>query len=315
MPEKIIIANLRRVQSFDAGLKSTNRIDVIASDFAEAILFQRNARKRNKTIDQLVGELVNEARDNILPQGEKIGTQNAIDMLSKTPAAKGIDLADARERGAALLRGKLKAKQRVAIVKESVQANGSELNASLTRYWLEPSEGSDTRAKLKRLRDIHEAQEKKRKEWETDLRDFHNGERKSRPAAPKLDYMAEMTSQSKKDIRVQARRAGTDAETAAFVGRGHKYLVWIAPNGIVACPDCINRKNVVLTLEEWEAVGRPGSGRTVCDVHCFCMLIPKETVSVAPNLITARETKERGPLTDAATLAYLNRNRVENTTR
>lgn len=318
MPEMIpslIMGNLRRAQAFDASLKTTNRIDVIANDFTDAILYQRNEGKRAKKIDELVNELVKESQKSILPQGERIGTQNAVDILSKTPTPKGVDLANAQERGAALFNSKLKAKQRLAIVKSSVDANGKQLDAALTRYWLEPSEGKSVVKRAERLQEIHNKLEAKRKAWEKDLQDFHDGERKSRPNPPKLDYMSEMTSESKKDIRVQSRRSGTDAEISKFVSEGHKYLVWIAPNGLAACPDCINRKNVVLTLDQWEEIGRPGSGKTVCEIHCFCMLIPKETVSSAPGLITKRESVELGPLTDQGLFNFLNANRIEKTTR
>jgi hypothetical protein len=308
MIERLVIGNLRRAQAFDASLRTTNALDRIADDLADSILFERNGSRRIANIDKLVSRYIEESENSILPQAQRVGTQNARDILSKTP--KPIDLADAAEREAALFRSRSRAQARLDIIRRSVRANGSQLDASLSRYWLEPSEGTSAKAKLQRLRRIHTGMERKRAEYETKLRQFHEGKIKSRPAKPNLDYLSRMVEESKKDIRAQARRAGTDAEIATMQARGHKRFVWVTPNGASACPDCRNRQSVVLTIAEWESVGRPGSGKTVCDVNCFCMLLPVESVSSAPSLITGAHTTTAGPLTDPGILAFLNRHRM-----
>jgi Zn-dependent peptidase ImmA (M78 family) len=54
---KITTGNLRRTQAFDAELRSMSEIDKIANDFAEAILYQRDGRKRKPQIGKLVEKL------------------------------------------------------------------------------------------------------------------------------------------------------------------------------------------------------------------------------------------------------------------
>jgi hypothetical protein len=307
--QNTILANLRRTQSFDADLRSMDDIDRIADEFAEQLLYQPDSGKRKPKIEQLVERLVTVAEKRVLPQAEKIGQANATDLIKVTPQPKGVNLNDPQERANALLNGRRRTADRLAIIRESIKANGVDLDASLTRYWLEPAEGKE-KEKLARLRQIHERMERERKAWETAMRAFHNGESTSRPKKPNLDYLSALTTESKSEIRQQARRAGTDAEIAVFTARGHKYFVWITPNGAAACPDCQNRQNAVLTMPEWERIGRPGSGQTVCNTHCFCMLVPLETASVTPQLLSTAPLKTPGPLTTQADLAVLNANRI-----
>lgn len=308
--ERVTQANLRRTQAFDAELRSAVNIDRIAAEFADALLYQKDAGKRKAKIDDLVKQIVGEADKVVLPQAEKIGRANAIDVLAKTPDP--INLNDPNERAGALLRGRTRARQRLDIIRGSVDASGGTLNAALTRYWLEPSEGGD-REKVARLREIHERLEVRRKTYEKALQDFNDGKIPRRPSPPNLDYLSEMTAESKKTIRQQARRAGTDAEVAVMQAKGYLKYIWVTPNGLSACPDCRNRQSVILTMAEWEAIGRPGSGRTVCEANCYCMLLPAESVASSPVLITRQHTTDRGPLTSADDLAVLNANRIDAT--
>jgi hypothetical protein len=49
------------------------------------------------------------------------------------------------------------------------------------------------------------------------------------------------------------------------------------------CPDCIERHNLpAMKWEEWESMGLPRSGTTVCKEHCRCMLIPEEFATSEP---------------------------------
>lgn len=305
--EQVTSGNLRRTQAFDKELRSLANIDAIADEMADAILFEQNPGKRKTKIGTLVDRLVKETETKVFPQAEKIGRQNAIDILSKTPDP--IDLNDPQQRAAALFQGRQRYATRLTMVRDAVTSNGSTLDSALTRYWLEPSEG-DAKGKVERLRQIHNTLEKKRKAWETDMRRFTDGEIKTRPSEPHLNFLSAMTAESKKDIRTQARRAGTDAEIAMFSAKGYAKFIWVTPNGASACPDCRNRQSVILTVAEWERIGRPGSGRTVCGAHCFCMLVPAEAVSKSSALLTGKHTKEPGPLTSPDDLVILNANRA-----
>jgi len=45
------------------------------------------------------------------------------------------------------------------------------------------------------------------------------------------------------------------------------------------CPDCLARANEVRTREEWDDVGGPQSGFSVCGSNCKCILVPTSTPS------------------------------------
>jgi len=47
------------------------------------------------------------------------------------------------------------------------------------------------------------------------------------------------------------------------------------------CPDCEARAGKAMLLSQWERIGLPGSGRTICGAYCKCDLIP---YSVAEDL-------------------------------
>lgn len=314
MLDRLVIENLRRNKAFDAGLKSASRVDKLADEFADAILFETDSKKRAATIKRLGEEIVSDARKVIIPQAEKIGRENAVAIVGKTPTPTGINLANETERRTALFEGKRRTEQRLAIIRQSIDAEGQKLDARLARYWLEPAEGTG-KDKLERLREIHNRLEERRKGFESALADYNAGKINKRPSKPSLDFLSEMTSESKKEIRIQARRTATDTEVSVFKSRGHKYFVWIVPNGHSACPDCRKRANVKLSLPEWERLGRPGSGLTICGEYCFCMLIPVESVSAAPQLVTKIETAESAPMTTKAQQQIFNANRIDTPTR
>jgi hypothetical protein len=71
-----------------------------------------------------------------------------------------------------------------------------------------------------------------------------------------------------------------DAATFAEIGVTEKYR-WIAVL-INTCPDCIKRHGKVKTWEQWEEVGLPRTGATVCRQHCKCMLAPADTTELEP---------------------------------
>jgi len=43
-----------------------------------------------------------------------------------------------------------------------------------------------------------------------------------------------------------------------------------------SCPDCVDRHDKVWTYPEWEMIGVPRTGTTVCRSHCHCVLVPDE---------------------------------------
>ncbi len=92
----------------------------------------------------------------------------------------------------------------------------------------------------------------------------------------KIGFQQGFAAQIKKDAAVAVRRerAGAQLDAYAEVTPPRTKWQWITVNGPKACPDCLARAGVVLTLARWRKIGTPGSGATICGAHCFCKLIP-----------------------------------------
>ncbi len=56
-----------------------------------------------------------------------------------------------------------------------------------------------------------------------------------------------------------------------------------------SCPDCVNRHGRTKTLSEWQRLGLPGQGTTVCRHFCRCTLLP---VKNAVDLYRAKSPAE-----------------------
>ena len=71
-------------------------------------------------------------------------------------------------------------------------------------------------------------------------------------------------------------------------------FVWITVEGHKICIDCAGRSGDVMTFSEWESIGLPGSGWSVCGGYCYCVLDPTgnapKTIQVPENI---RETIPR----------------------
>ena len=57
------------------------------------------------------------------------------------------------------------------------------------------------------------------------------------------------------------------------------FFQWVSVGGHKICPDCAGRAGVELTFKEWEREGIPGSGWSVCQGYCYCVLDPTGTIS------------------------------------
>ena len=56
-------------------------------------------------------------------------------------------------------------------------------------------------------------------------------------------------------------------------------FVWVTVGGHKVCPDCDGRAGIKLHFLEWEAEGLPGSGWSVCQGYCYCVLDPTGNMS------------------------------------
>ena len=51
-------------------------------------------------------------------------------------------------------------------------------------------------------------------------------------------------------------------------------MQWVSVGSPKICVDCEDRIGEIRTWDEWEAVGLPASGFSVCKEFCYCQLIP-----------------------------------------
>ena len=60
------------------------------------------------------------------------------------------------------------------------------------------------------------------------------------------------------------------------LGDSQLYLWVLDPRVENHCDDCLERAEwEPKTMQEWEDLGLPGSGVTVCTTHCYCNLEPE----------------------------------------
>lgn len=54
---------------------------------------------------------------------------------------------------------------------------------------------------------------------------------------------------------------------------------WVGIADGKICDDCLSRNNMsAMSWEDWQAIGLPGTGATVCDRNCRCVLTPAESI-------------------------------------
>ena len=70
---------------------------------------------------------------------------------------------------------------------------------------------------------------------------------------------------------MQASRLGQDRVYGNSVD-----MQWVSVGTPKICVDCENRIGEVRTWNEWELIGLPASGFSVCKEFCYCQLIPSE---------------------------------------
>ena len=75
---------------------------------------------------------------------------------------------------------------------------------------------------------------------------------------------------------------------ASRIGQDRVYgdsveMQWVSVGSPRICVDCEGRIGEVRTWNEWEAVGLPASGFSVCKEFCYCQLIPSD-IKMPPSL-------------------------------
>ena len=67
----------------------------------------------------------------------------------------------------------------------------------------------------------------------------------------------------------------------ARVGQNNVYgnslkFQWVSVGSSKICVDCEARIGQIETWEQWEALGYPATGFSVCKENCYCQLVPEE---------------------------------------
>ena len=70
---------------------------------------------------------------------------------------------------------------------------------------------------------------------------------------------------------MQASRVGADRVYGDSV-----MMRWVSVGTPKICVDCTPRIGQVRSWDEWEALGLPASGVSVCKEFCYCQLVPEE---------------------------------------
>ena len=70
-------------------------------------------------------------------------------------------------------------------------------------------------------------------------------------------------------------------------------FTWVTVSGHRICDDCETRAGETLTFSEWEALGLPGSGWSVCGSYCYCLLDPTGSVTSQIQLPTESTIREK----------------------
>ena len=68
---------------------------------------------------------------------------------------------------------------------------------------------------------------------------------------------------------------------ASRIGQDRVYgdsveMQWVSVGSPRICVDCEERIGEVRTWDEWESIGLPASGFSVCKEFCYCQLIPSD---------------------------------------
>lgn len=53
-------------------------------------------------------------------------------------------------------------------------------------------------------------------------------------------------------------------------------MKWVSVGSPRICPDCKERIGKIKTWNQWEAIGLPSSGFSVCKEYCYCQLVPSD---------------------------------------
>lgn len=104
-------------------------------------------------------------------------------------------------------------------------------------------------------------------------------------------------------VRREAAQSEIDAYREDFKDDTDYQWITISVN---PCPDCKARAGTVLPYTEWERIGTPGAGQTICGPFCLCRLIPaKVSEEMFPTVKEFKWSRESTVLTPMSTMKKL----------
>lgn len=98
-----------------------------------------------------------------------------------------------------------------------------------------------------------------------------------------LNNNGRMFSEFRRSVKATARGSINRVRDAGYFSEFgvDRFFRWSAVL-VKTCPDCLARHGTSASWEEWEAIGLPRTGATICRENCHCVLIPNEFVELKP---------------------------------
>jgi len=93
----------------------------------------------------------------------------------------------------------------------------------------------------------------------------------NRVASPLARFENKVQAAARDTIRRQAQRS----QLAMYRQTGYAMYSWVAVNGSMACPDCLDLHGETRSISAWRGM-QPGDGHTRCGSSCMCELVPDE---------------------------------------
>ena len=87
----------------------------------------------------------------------------------------------------------------------------------------------------------------------------------------------------------QSSKIGQESEYS-----GNEKFAWVTVGGHKVCLDCEGRTGMIMTYDQWETEGLPGTGWSVCQGYCYCVLDPTGTVGKKVQVDTTKIKTEKG---------------------
>ena len=82
-------------------------------------------------------------------------------------------------------------------------------------------------------------------------------------------------SQFKATVKNEVENANRQTHHAIAREEGMQLYSWMLDPGAHSCEDCLSRAEMPSApMKEWEIIGVPGAGVTICGEKCRCRLIP-----------------------------------------